>query len=359
MKKIIFYLIGFIVVSSNAIDAQKVLPGKKLEKANTIKTNNTKITTVPQINSNIVIAPEIRVFERPYYRGRSAPFIKNAQGKFEFPFPLKNVSFKVPNGMIVYIQRCFEFASENAYTSSQPNISLLDICGVRTDELEMVTVSLAGITSEIHTSDCMRVAGKIEATMLEVAPLEPGVVVVLPGKQVQWNNLNYYGYTLPLFIISKIPSQISIGEPNYKERREKANNNPVPQLTEVRHNHSDSLTLRRKRGFPNYSPIAHFYVGKTALREGRIKLSIKTDLFSAHKTCDMCDDFSSNIKMDRPVVEQIPLKKNYDGGKIVDAAHPYIVSGPYTASGIRDGFAITATNGTVKNFRVHLIVEGL
>jgi hypothetical protein len=102
-----------------------------------------------------------------------------------------------------------------------------------------------------------------------------------------------------------------------------------------------------------------FDVGRNALREGRVNIVITSDLGSAHKTCDLCDDFSSNVKMIRPVTENIPVNKTYAGGRILNAANNRLVVGPYQAHGSRDGFAITATGGTNIDIRVHLSVSGL
>jgi hypothetical protein len=124
--------------------------------------------------------------------------------------------------------------------------------------------------------------------------------------------------------------------------------------------HSDSLTRNRISGYPDYSSIATFLIGKSALRDGRLRLWIKTDLISAHKSCGTCDDFSSKIKMENPGFETFPLQTTiYNGHSVTMGAPRYFVAGPYQARGSRDGFAITATSGTTKNFRVHLIVDGL
>lgn len=357
MRKIIFCLLCLVAITN--AHAQKVIPAKKPAKKDTIKNNKVLITTLIQPVGTIVLAPGVLVYELPDLRGRSASFVKNAEGKFVFPFPVKNVSIKVPEGTIVYIQRCFEFASENAYNRSIAKISLEDFCGIRTDEQTIVKVNLAGISTEIHNTDCMRFAGKIEAKLIETAPSEPGVETLMPCKQVYWNNPRYRGYGATLMDMGATPNTDRAYNPSYTANKIIYNNNPVPILIDVMNNHTDSLTLKRLRGYPNYSPIATFFVGKAALREGRVKLWLKTNLVSAHKTCNLCDDFSSKIKMDSPAYEAYPLNRSYDGGKIINASNRYVVAGPYAAKGSRDGAALTASGGTFKNFRVHLIVDGL
>jgi hypothetical protein len=102
-----------------------------------------------------------------------------------------------------------------------------------------------------------------------------------------------------------------------------------------------------------------YFRGASALREGRVSIMVTSNLGSAHKTCDLCDDFTSNCRMSAPVTEAVPLNKPYTGGRIVDAGHNRVVLGPYHAHGSRDGSAITASAGTDKDFRVHLTITGL
>jgi hypothetical protein len=358
MKKSFFFILTALALS-HYLGAQKVITNKNIKQADTVNKNLIIKNDIPAlITSAISPAPNIIVYEQTGYRGRTASFIKNAEGKFEFPFSVSNASIKIPPGVILYIKYCTEFESETGYSNSVRQINLEGICGVRTDEAVKIVVSLAGISTEIHNPDCMRFAGKIEAKILETSPT--GVEAVLPGTQVYWNRPNYSGYSTMLFDrdVSLLSNRNYHAE--YTNRTTVYNNNPVPILRSVMAGHTDSLARNRLRGNPNYSPIATYLVGKSALRDGRLKLWIKTDLISAHKTCGTCDDFSSKIKMENPGFITFPLQTtNYNGQSVIVSAPKYFVAGPYQARGSRDGFAITATSGTTKNFRVHLIVEGL
>lgn len=348
MKKAgaLFFLL--IVACTGLLAQKKLLPIKP--KADTVQKKMVLVTKLPQASSSIAVAPDVIFYEKPNYQGASAGFVKQADGKLVLPFPLKNVSFKVPDGKIVYIKTIFEFTSETAYFTSQPNISLENICGLRTDEKTMISVSFNGISTEIHNTDCMRFAGTVNIKVMEAAMdnSTTGSVMQLSqtsGSRTVTGQGDY-------MIFNWAPGQLT--DKNYATQYNNTgtiyNNNPVPEPTTQAHDYF---------GHTQASYKASFYVGKTALQQGRISVWIKTDLTSAHKSCDLCDDFSSHVKMVAPAYVSIPLNKTYSDGRIVNAAHPYFFAGPFTAKGSRDGFAITASSGTVKNFRVHFGVQGL
>ena len=343
MKKSI--LLYVLLAASQILPAQKELPKGKIKK-DTIKPKMMVQTKPVQVSATIVQAPSIRVYERPNYQGRSAQFIKNAENKFEFPFPLQHVSFQVPDGMIVYIKSCFEFATENAYTRSQPDINLEGICGIRTDYATLVNVMFAGISTEVHNLDCMRFGGRIDIKMMETAPGDYPMEVLMPFKEYTFRD-RIDAYTYTPFNWDKSQLTNNRYSPLYNNTGTIFNNNPVPELTKQARDYFGNTQASGKNAF---------YVGRTALSEGRVKIWVRTDITSSHKTCDLCDDFSSQIKLATPGIASIPLNKPYGDGKILDAAHPYLVLGPYTATGSRDGVALTATSGTIKHFRVHLKV---
>ena len=342
---------GFLSIFLSVIfcgQAQIVIKPVK-QKADSTAKKMVVVKTLPQVNTNIAVAPDIIIFEKPNYTGDSAGITKKADGSYQLPFPMQHVSFKVPYGKIVYIKRCFEFGSEKAYFKSQPDINLADICGFRTDETAKISVSFNGISTEIHNNDCMRFSGTVKVKILETAPDNSTSDAVMmythptgDGRSIStqgeapifdWGN----GRRASLYDVSQNNGTIY-------------NNNPVPEITSQAHNRFSHTDPSNK---------VTFTVGKSALRDGRLRISVNADLISAHKTCDLCDDFSSSIKMLTPGYAIFPLQKTYDGGKILDAAHPYFIAGPFTAKGSRDGQAVTATAGTVKNFRVHFAVQGL
>jgi hypothetical protein len=338
-----------LLIAVTCVQAQKkILPLKP--KADTAHKKMVLVTRLPQASSLIAVAPDIIFYEKPGYQGASAGFVKQADGKLVLPFPLKNVSFKVPEGKIVYIKTIFEFTSETAYFTSQPGINLENICGLRTDEKTMISVTFNGISTEIHNTDCMRFAGTVDIKVMEASTDNSTTGSVM--QMVQTTGSRTVSGQVNYMIFNWGASQLT--DRNYPTQYNNTgtiyNNNPVPELTTQAHDYF---------GHTQASYKASFYVGKTALQQGRISIWIKTDLTSAHKSCDLCDDFSSHVKMVAPASVSIPLNKSYSDGKIVNAAHPYFFAGPFTAKGSRDGYAITATSGTVKNFRVHFGVQGL
>lgn len=122
MKKLVS---SFICLYAGVLLLQaqkKIQPAR--QKLDTSKQRLVLVNQAQSINGNIALAQEIKIFEKPNFQGASANLVRKPDGSFYLPFPLSNVSFKVPDGKIVYIKRCFEFGSETAYFTSQTNISL-------------------------------------------------------------------------------------------------------------------------------------------------------------------------------------------------------------------------------------------
>jgi hypothetical protein len=103
--------------------------------------------------------------------------------------------------------------------------------------------------------------------------------------------------------------------------------------------------------------VANFWVGKNALREGRAKIVITSDLGSAHKTCDLCLDFSSNVRMRAPVTEVLPL--NHIDGRRIDATNNRLIVGPYEAHGLAEHTFVASGTGINILFRAHFKLVGL
>lgn len=284
---------------------------------------------------------DIELFERPGFMGRNGFFTTGSDGKLTPPFALKNISFKVPAGKIVYIRMCdLDFPSEVAYTQSQKNIDLTNICGIRSDDAVEFTIQFNGISTIIHNNDCKRFFGSLKIKVSETSPDASHLIV----QSVCQTSPSFRGPDMFTFL-------------PYKN----ANANTSPVITNYVFDANPAVPVISSiaSGSSAGSAIATFKTGRSALRDGRVSIAVISDLGSAHKTCDVCDDFSSNVRMATPVTESIPLNRTYSGDKIVDAAHSKLVLGPYLAHGSRDGSAITATGGTNIDIRVHLTVTGL
>lgn len=349
MKKIVSCFIclcaGVILLQAQ----KKIQPAR--QKLDTSKQRLVLVNQAQSINGNIALAPEIKIFEKPNFQGASASLVRKPDGSFYLPFPLSNVSFKVPDGKIVYIKRCFEFGSETAYFTSQTNISLQDICGIRTDEKASIEITFTGISTEVHNQDCMRFSGTVLIKILETAPDNASSDAVMQYTQMMKGRQRYLTRQGECRIFDWSTSTQRTSRqysPLYNNTNTIFNNNPVPELTKIARDYFDHTDS-------SYKVV--FTVGKTALREGRLSVWTKTDLVSAHKTCDLCDDFSSGIKMETPGFASFPINKTGRDGKRLDAANPYFIAGPFRAKGSRDGFAVTASAGTIKNFRVHFAAK--
>lgn len=326
MKKIV--IITFLLLVNNVFAQIKT-------KIKGVVTNpNTVVTSITG-----VLVSDIQVDEFPAYTGkRENPRLKD--GKLVASFPLKNVSMTIPQGKIVYLKYCnVEFPYETAYTESQANINLEGVCGVRSDESTAIKVNFNGISTAIHDNDCKKVFGKITIQVQEVSPTETDILTNFKcntGTAFK----GYNQFTFQPMNINKADSRKNIS--NYV-----FNDNPVPSLSQ---NIISSST--------NGEDQAGFIVGKKALEQGRVKMIVISNIAGAHKSCPTCDGYSSNIHMERPITEIIPLQLNYPyHGLRTPQVGNAIVLGPYNAFGTPDGASITAQGGFSQNFRVHLTLN--
>jgi hypothetical protein len=328
MKKILYCLLLLLSICS-AAGAQK-FDSSKVKRG---------LPTPPQPGKLVAMVSDIKLFDQPNYKGNSGYF-SIVDGKLKAPFPVNNVSFTVPKGKIVYLKKCdTEFPYEEAYTASQGKTDLTKVCGIRSDNLSGFTVQFNGVSAVIHNNDCKRVFGDIKIKVFEHAPADGAQSFMTCGAGTYFRGADRFTF-LPFNIASAGTTPIYT---NYVH-----NANPaVPTVN----------TIVSGRGGVGEA-LGTFQVGATALREGRVTIMVTSNIASAHKTCDLCDDYTSNVHMRAPVTEVVPLNKRYAGGRIVDAAHNKVVLGPYRAHGSRDGSAITASAGTDKDFRVHLTITG-
>jgi hypothetical protein len=338
MNKYIFLLLSVLLCTVAFAQIPKIKPVQ----------NN----TLPRLDGTIVgsLVTDIELFERPDYQGKSGYF-RMVNGKLVAPFPLTDCSFKVPRGKIVYIRTNFEFASETAFPKSENKINLQNTTGVRSDDRIGLFISLDGISTAIHNNDCKRVYGTIKIKVLEFAPATDSTQSTMlrgaaPGSdrlrtilrsEEQWT-----------FIPWNYADASAMGSIPYSRYEQFILNNAPAPAAVTHPRHRDVVQADKTAAF--------FYCGKKALQEGRIKLHFTSDIASAHKTCDLCDDFSSRIKMRTPAYEMIPLRTYYGPGTI-DTTMKKIVLGPYRASGSRDGTAVTASAGTIKDFRTYYSIK--
>lgn len=328
MKKF-FSCFLLVLIISNIAGAQKFDSSK-------IKRD---IPLPPEPRKLARIVSDIKLYPQPGYKGTGAYF-NIANGKLMAPFPLNDVSFTVPNGKIVYLKKCdTEFPYEEAYTASQSKADLTKVCGIRSDDISGITIQFNGISTIIHNNDCRKVFGDIKIKVFELAPVDGAQSYMISSAGTYFRGPDRFTF-LPFNNASAATTPLYT---NYVH-----NANPsVPTVT----------TIVSGRGGVGEA-LGTFRVGANALREGRVSIQVISNIGSAHKTCDLCDDFTSNCRMSAPVTEAVPLNKPYAGGRIVDAGHNKVILGPYHAHGSRDGFAITASGGTDKDFRVHLTITG-
>ncbi|MBL7732392.1 MAG: hypothetical protein JNM88_14530 [Chitinophagaceae bacterium] len=283
---------------------------------------------------------DVEVFEQANYQGRSG-YYKWQNGKIVPPFKTTTGSIRVAAGKIVYFKKCdTEFPYELAYDASQAKFDLRNICGVRSDDASGFTILFNGISTIIHNNDCKRVFGTITVKVIENAPdggSQANMRLVSAGTRFRRDAFTFLPFS-------------------------NANANTTPPYSNYVHNASPSVptittTVAGSGGVGE--SLGGFRVGASALRDGRVTVIVTSNIASAHKTCDLCDDFSSNVHMAAPVNAALPLNKTYGSGQIINAANSRVVLGPYRASGTRDGSAITASGGTFIDFRAHFTFTGL
>ncbi|HEX2628453.1 MAG TPA: hypothetical protein VHM26_05570 [Chitinophagaceae bacterium] len=306
---------------------------------------------LPPINTDAigVVVTDIQLFERPDYQGKSGYFKKMNDGTYKAPFPLNDCSFRVPQGKIVYIKTIFEFASETAYARSEDKISLNNVIGIRSDDKVGVIISFDAISTSIHNGDCRKLYGNIKIALQESAPDADSTMSTMmrapvPGSGRRLVLTSTERWT---FVPWKYADPGSVPGTQRAPFNQYVIDNAYAPTTPPPHPEWND----RSRPDPY---VAYFTCGKRAIQEGRVKFHFTTDLATAHKTCGICDDFSSRVKMSTPAYQFLPLRNYYGAGELDTTTVNHFVLGPYEAKGSRDGVAITATGGpTVKQFRVY------
>jgi hypothetical protein len=297
------------------------------------------IQLTAQVNKIIGGAGTTTLEEVTFYQNQN---LQGATGKITFVakilrFPFtnkKNVSFSVNSGKIAYIKFCYEIPYEQAFVGTVNNIDLTSICGIRVDEVQQVSLAWSGISTEIHNNDCKKVFGTVSVKFKEVAPDGTEGFLSLRNSRSATNDLVFNAF-------NKANADIANRYGNFV-----SNNNPVPDVN----------TMVSMPGFGRdecWLPI-----GKTAIRDGRVKMIITSNVKSAHKSGDLELDYSSNVKMAAPVTDEVPINYLYNGEKLVNRESPRFFVGPYQATGSPNNKTI-ASGGIYKNFRVHFIIQGL
>jgi|GEM_PF-1676663 len=300
-----------------------------------------QIGNPPKINGEIGMPVlDITLFEFPDFEGRSGYF-KLVNGKLVAPFPTTHVSFKIPDGKIVYIKTSSaEFSDETVYVKSQKDVNLNSVTGIRSDTKSGVYIEFDGISTAIHNNDCKKVFGDIIVQIVEIAPGANGIQTLMPAGPIPDQPGRQVIRITKEFKPFSFANAASIPESYYRPYIYNNNTEPVFHYKDP----------GERYGLPAPAD-GYFIAGQNALREGRVKIVVTSKLGSAHKSCDLCDDFSSHIEMKTRVTDAMPLNIFIPGTRNVNTTGMKLVFGPYQALGSRDGTAITATAGTVKEFR--------
>jgi hypothetical protein len=310
MKKLFFILIACLSLCSASIGQIKEISGDNLTKT---------------IN-------DVTFFSESNLRGTQGKAYYRV-GVFKFPFEnKKSISFKVTSGKIAYVKFCNDIPVERAFTGNVASIDLTYICGLRIDDIQDIGVSFAGISTDVCNNDCKNVFGSVKVKLVEKAPDGTDCYLTLTDLGIP-NKTEFTAFDKP-----------TLGERN-RYRNYVFNNNPIPAI-------NIAVTVN------NIGDECLLPVGKTAIRDGRVRMVIVSNIKSAHKSGDVASDYCSNVHMDAPVTKIVPINYLYDGDKLVNAANPRLIVGPFRATGNPDN-GVLANAGILKNFRAHFIVFGL
>lgn len=331
-----------------------IAQGKNRKKKNSaaIINNERKEVSVMQTAARDTVF-EIKLYSEPNYRGRTGYFIK-VGNRIEVPFSLANASARVSRGKIAYIRSFNEFPYELIFISSRPQVQLSEVTGVRWDDLTAVEIEFDGISTTVHDEDCKRLYGQIKVKVMETSPGASPVTVnmprsargVIPPAPAQ--NVSFLQDFYLLF--NKTYAEFDFRNPFYAESYYVFDGPPGNLVDYPRKHYNQGLHNTFEVHAPGH---VYFYVGKNALWEGRVKLLVETNLSSAHKSCGTCDDFTSSIAMLQPAHEMVQLNRFRPGTTVVATEWKKISFGPYPATGIREGTALTATSRINKNFSTY------
>ncbi len=192
----------------------------------------------------------VTVYELPNYQGRSANYCE--AGVFQAPFSVK--SMRVPAGFEVYSTNAGECFGGMIYTQSVtemnqcPKGNMIAILAI--PSTKPIEITLRDISYTIHNNDCKRMYGTVGMSLtFEDMGLNAFGIGDIFGS---YNFINW----------EKGPVRNIVG------------NNSSPNLLNV---------IKTVRIDPRIWT--------------KCKVNIHTNLGSAHKGCDLCTDFTWNVKM--------------------------------------------------------------
>jgi hypothetical protein len=213
-----------------------------------------------------ITVPGFTLHENTAYRGRTAVFKLSPAGKIVAPFNLSDVSFVVAPGKIVYIKYCEnDLPYEVAYYASVSRINLTNICGIRSDDRHIFSITFNGISTEIHNNDCRRIFGNVIFKIFELAPDRTTESAVLCRTTPEFIGADRF-----TFRPFNHPNSETVPPYNNYVHNRRAN-----QIPTIRTIMTNSRSGRQATGV--------FWVGSSAIREGRVKIIATSNLATAHK----------------------------------------------------------------------------
>jgi tRNA threonylcarbamoyladenosine modification (KEOPS) complex Pcc1 subunit len=293
------------ILQKNAIairkEVNKLTPSKKINNdvINNINSTNNGVNDLLFATNN-----GIEIFELPNFQGRSKRFIsKNEIINLDLPFNSENISIKFNNEekIILYLVEGNDMSNAKAFINSQPSLatSAKNIYSIYIGKKVKLEVDFNGILTHIHNNDCKKLYGNISYYLKEYTN---------NGRLVKYGPYNIDGniqeerryevfqqekgtdYICP-FVYNYLdisPRDFQTGYPLVSQDRRRFQNN--------RNGEAYLQTIAETNNNKQF-----FYVDSNALYNYRgsksLSFHLVVKLGSAHKSCDLCTDFTWDAAM--------------------------------------------------------------
>ncbi len=306
---------------------------KRKQAAELVKQNKTKIpvTTNPTI-ATIPISPQnnsvnkkltggfVELFEYANYEGRSVKFYKNTETKnLRLPFTPTNISLKFSDeeNLIVFIRESMTDQKNLTYLNSIPSlqISTNNLSYIRVGKKAKVEIDFNGLlyksinsTTCIHSDDCKKLYGNISYKIYEL-DRENGEAIKTPMLYSTQNQ--GYANETSFSIFNKERGTDYTAPFVYNAYDFGIAHNKKGGLRRSSDNVYGQKFLQSIAPIPN-AKLEFFVDSLSYAKKRRVILEIDLKIGSAHKSCNICTDFTWDAAMTNTHNEKICLPYNLE-----------------------------------------------
>ncbi len=286
--------------------------------------------------------PSIQIFEHPNYTGKSIKLLDVAQIKnIQFPFTSNNISIKFSNEnkVILYLAEK-DNDDYKILLNSEPNLlmSTQNIESVYIGNKVKIEVSFNGILlNEIHNNDCKRMYGQISYNLNETPLSISNGTSYRRMNPIKPKNIDRsFDNNLRYNVFRQIQDNNEVCPFVYKVCNycTPSNGYPLKQVIERRRGSGNADGKSYLQTAANtVNAKQYFYIDSGALFTPKgistLSMQISSKIGSAHKSCDLCNDFTWDATMN----EEITESKNTNEYAIIDnKAVALFQFGPYRKS---------------------------